>query len=222
MAEWLSCAQETPLAADDSLEPVVLGLINSQGDPSFSFPDITAGAEAAVQYVNEVLGGFGSDPSTGTPGRPVQLETCFVTLDPADSVACANEMAAKNPMIVIQGFTQHGESAYPILANAGAVNISGIPVSLADYTTEGVYGMAPGGGCVGAHPALIEYAVNEMGASSHRGAVAGHPGRPRALLRPRGQALDILKGDFPGPEGVEGSMPTSSTRTCRSRSVRRT
>ncbi|MET0580216.1 MAG: ABC transporter substrate-binding protein [Ilumatobacteraceae bacterium] len=206
-AEWLTCVQDTPLAADDSLEPVVIGLINSQGDPSFSFPDITAGAEAATQYINEVLGGIGSDPSTGTPGRPVRLETCFVTLDPADSVACANEMASKDPMIVIQGFTQHGESAYPILAQAGAVNISGIPVSLADYTTEGVYGMAQGGGCVGAHPALIEYAVNVMGARRIVVPWLDIPAGRVCYFDLEAKPLDILKGDFAGPEGVEGSVP---------------
>ncbi len=207
MAEYLSCATDTPLAADDSLEPVVIGLINSQGDPSFSFPDITAGAEAATQYINEVLGGIGSDPSTGTPGRPVQLETCFVTLDPADSVACANEMASKNPMIVIQGFTQHGESAYPILEQAGAVNISGIPVSLADYTTEGVYGMAPGGGCVGAHPALIEYAVNTLGARKIVVPWLDIPAGRVCYYDLEAKPLDILKGDFAGPADVEGSVP---------------
>src|SRR5690606_37002188 len=116
------------------------------------------------EYINTKLGGIGGDPSKGTPGRPVRLETCFVTLDPSDSVACANEIAGKKPLVVLQGYTQHGESAYPILEKAGAVNVSGIPVSLADYTTPGVFGMAPGGGCVGAHPAVVEYAVNELGA----------------------------------------------------------
>ncbi len=207
MAQWLACAEEAPLEADDSLEPFVIGLLNSEGDPSFTFPDITGGMTAAVEYINNELGGIGSDLVAGTPGRPIQLETCFVGLDPSDSVRCANELAAKNPAIVVQGFNNNSAGAYPVLAAAGVVNISGIPVNPSDFNAEGVYGPAPGGGCVGAHPALVEFAVNELGARRVAVAYFDIPNGLVCYHDLEKKPMNVLNGSFAGPADVEGSVP---------------
>ena len=74
--EWaaaLEAAEASPLAADDSLEPFVIGLPNLEGDPGGTFPDVGEGAQAAVQFINEKLGGIGADLEAGTPGRPIEL-----------------------------------------------------------------------------------------------------------------------------------------------------
>ena len=48
-----------PVAADESLPPVRIGLLNQENDPVGSFPEIRLGLEAAVGYINAELGGIG-------------------------------------------------------------------------------------------------------------------------------------------------------------------
>ena len=95
----IQCAAEKPLKAEG--EPIVIGFQNHQGDPNGSFPEMPTLAEAAVKYINEELGGLGSNVSEGRPGRPIQLETCFMAVNPADSQKCANELAGKDPFAVV-------------------------------------------------------------------------------------------------------------------------
>jgi branched-chain amino acid transport system substrate-binding protein len=207
MAQILVCAKDKPLKADASLPPFVLGLENSQGDPSFTFPDITGGMQAVVSYINDNLGGIGGDPVKGKAGRPIKLETCFIGLDPSDSVRCANELAGKKPVVVIQGFNNNSAGTYPVLDAAGVVNIAGIPVNLADYNAKGVYAPSPGGGCVGAHPALVEYAVKQLKAKSVAVAYYDIPNGRICYHDLEKKPLNILAGTFQGPPGVTGSMP---------------
>jgi branched-chain amino acid transport system substrate-binding protein len=207
MAQILACAKDKPLKADSSLPPFVLGLENSQGDPSFTFPDITGGTQAVVNYINDNLGGIGGDPVKGKAGRPIKLETCFIGLDPADSVRCANELAGKKPVVVIQGFNNNSAGTYPVLDGAGVVNIAGIPVNLADYNAKGVYAPSPGGGCVGAHPALVEYAVKTLKAKSVSVAYFDIPNGRICYHDLEKKPLNILAGTFDGPAGVKGSVP---------------
>src|SRR5262245_31231256 len=53
--------------ADSSLPPVTIGYINQEGGVP-SFPEATQGMEAAVDYVNEELGGI--------EGHPLALKKC--------------------------------------------------------------------------------------------------------------------------------------------------
>ena len=94
-----SAPRDKPLKAEG--EPIVIGFQNPQGDPNGSFPEYTTAIEAAAKYINEELGGLGSNPSEGRAGRPIQLETCFMAINPADSQKCANELAGKNPFVVV-------------------------------------------------------------------------------------------------------------------------
>ena len=41
-----------PVAADESLPPVRIGLLNQENDPVGSFPEIRLGLEGAVGYIN--------------------------------------------------------------------------------------------------------------------------------------------------------------------------
>ena len=76
----IACAATKPLkAAGDS---ITIGLQNPQGDPNGSFPEYSSAVQAAVKYINEELGGIGSDLSAGKAGRPIKLETCFMAINP--------------------------------------------------------------------------------------------------------------------------------------------
>ena len=65
---WESIVDGGVVAADESLDPVLITLINIEGTPVGSFPDIREGAEAAVQAINETMGGLN--------GRPFDLDSC--------------------------------------------------------------------------------------------------------------------------------------------------
>ncbi len=105
------------------MSPIVIGLQNPQGDPNGSFPEYSATIEAAVKYINEELGGLGSNVSEGKAGRPIQLETCFMAINPADSQKCANELAGKDPFTVISSLNFFGNH-FPIYEQAG-INVGG-------------------------------------------------------------------------------------------------
>ncbi|MDW5594867.1 ABC transporter substrate-binding protein [Conexibacter stalactiti] len=83
----------TPGRADASLKPVKIGFINTQGGVEDD-PDATATAQAAVDLVNEQLGGI--------EGHPLELETCFVVNAAEDNQACAQRFAADDDVAVVQ------------------------------------------------------------------------------------------------------------------------
>ena len=156
----LACAAEKPLKAEG--EPILVGLQNSQGDPAGTFPEFTGGMEAAVEFINEELGGVGADWATGQPGRPIQLETCFMAINPADAVRCANELAGKKPVFVLQGLNFFTQSVYPLFQASGVGSLTAVPINAADYNAEGVYSIGAGGACVGEMPGMVEFAVNTL------------------------------------------------------------
>src|SRR5215204_2196604 len=81
--EWaLAYTGGTEGPADESLDPITVGYINQEGGVP-SFPEATAGIEAAVEYVNGELG--------GVEGHPVELATCMVQAE-EDGQRCATQM----------------------------------------------------------------------------------------------------------------------------------
>lgn len=70
-------------AADTSLKPVTIGWVNQQGGP-LGFPNSTAGAQAAVKYVNSYLGGIG--------GHPLKLATCYIVGNEQEGNTCGLQL----------------------------------------------------------------------------------------------------------------------------------
>ena len=68
--------------------------------PAGSFPDFREGAEAAVQLINEQLGGIGADYEAGTPGRPIELNVCSHGLTPEAAQSCANDIVGQDPNLI--------------------------------------------------------------------------------------------------------------------------
>ena len=54
-------------------EPLVLGMVNTEGSPGLDFPEISSTAQATVDFLND-HGGLG--------GRPVELEVCTAAGSP--------------------------------------------------------------------------------------------------------------------------------------------
>lgn len=159
VAQAIRCAESKPLKASGS--PIVIGVQNPEGDPAGSFPEYRIAAQAAEKYINEELGGIGADLAAGKPGRPIKLEICSMAINPADSTKCANELAAKKPFAVYSTLNFFGN--HFATYNAAKIPvIVGTPISPADFTSAGTYAIGGGGGCLGVHTGLIEFATNDL------------------------------------------------------------
>ncbi len=107
-------------AADDSLEPVVVGFHNLEGG-AISLPQIREGFEQGVRYVNERLGGIN--------GRPLQIESCNVDVTPESSVNCANQFVEEGVVAAVQGVDVAADAALPVLQQADTAEIAFFPFS---------------------------------------------------------------------------------------------
>lgn len=121
--------------ADPALEPIHIGYINQEGGVP-SFPEATAGIEAAVEYVNAELGGVG--------GHPVELVTCLVQAE-EDGQRCATEMLNDDTVdFVMTGTMVVGNgSIYSTLAGQKPV-IIGFPGVAEDFIAQDAYAFTPG------------------------------------------------------------------------------
>ena len=154
-----NCAEAKPLKAAG--DQIVIGFQNPEGDPAGSFPEYRFGAQAATEYINNELGGIGADLAAGKPGRPIKLEVCSMAINPTDSTKCANELAAKKPFMVFSSLNFFGN--HFATYNAAKIPvIVGTPISPADFTSPGTYAIGGGGGCLGVHTGLIEFATNDL------------------------------------------------------------
>jgi branched-chain amino acid transport system substrate-binding protein len=161
LEQALACGEAKPLKADNKKEPVLIGIMNPEGDPAGSFPEYTVMAQAAADYINKELGGVGADYVKGVGGRPIKLEVCKMAINPADSQKCANELAAKKPLVVYSTLNFFGNH-FSILNNAKIPVVVGTPISPADFTTKGVYAIGGGGGCLGVHTGLVQFATENV------------------------------------------------------------
>jgi branched-chain amino acid transport system substrate-binding protein len=80
-------------AASSSLAPVDIGFLNQQGGSSAIGPLATNGAQTAVTYINDQLG--------GVDGHPLKLVTCFIANTDAEGTTCGQQFAADKSIDVI-------------------------------------------------------------------------------------------------------------------------
>jgi branched-chain amino acid transport system substrate-binding protein len=99
-------------SAPASGAPLKLFVINEEGasaaEPS---PEGSAGARAAISYINNNLGGL--------KGRPFQMTLCTDLGTPESTINCANEAADAKPDAVLVVKDDDSGSALPIVAAAG-------------------------------------------------------------------------------------------------------
>ena len=133
-------------------DPIVLGFINQEDTPAGSFPDVRLGAEAAVEYVNQELGGVG--------GRPLELVTCKTQGTPESTQTCANTLVEADPVLILAGEDFQMGSAYPIFEQAG-LSITGLlPVTAADFTSTNAYFFS--GGSIASMLAMDKFVAEEL------------------------------------------------------------
>jgi branched-chain amino acid transport system substrate-binding protein len=92
--------------------PVRIGLVNAEGGAALSLPDVRAGAEAAVAYANEHLGGLA--------GHQIELDVCNDLGDGASLPACSNELVGNDVVAVLEGLiTSEGRNVIGTVTDAG-------------------------------------------------------------------------------------------------------
>ena len=200
----LECAQKAPLKAEG--DPIVIGVQNPEGDPTGSFPEYRFGVQSAAEYINNELGGLGSDIQNGTPGRPIKLEICSTAITPDDSQRCANELVAKRPTLVYSTLNFVGNQ-FPIYAAANIPVIVGNPQTVADFTSPNVYAVGAGGGCVGVLTALVKFATQNLEANRVAIPWADTPPGVVCYYDLEAKPLDVLSGKVTGSSPLAGSRP---------------
>lgn len=159
MAQAIACAKTNPLVATGTA--IVIGMDAQEGTPGLDFPEYARSAQAAVDYINKELGGLGANYKAGTPGVPIKLEVCKHKLDVPEILGCATSLAAKKPLLVFTTLDVVSLSI-PIWKKAGIPVVVGTPVTAMDFGTSGVFAIGGGGGCLGVHTSLVQYATQAL------------------------------------------------------------
>jgi branched-chain amino acid transport system substrate-binding protein len=136
-------------------EPLVLGMINQENTPVGSFPELSQGVQAAIDLVNNQLG--------GVDGRPVQLEVCNTKFSAEGSTSCAQQFVAAGVPAVLGGIDVFG-NGIDLLAENEIPFVGGIPVSTQSVTASNSFQFS--GGSWGAMVAFADYAATELKAKS--------------------------------------------------------
>ena len=139
-------ATSTTAAAADVLgepneatgEPVKIGLVTEGGAEAIGSQSALTetGADIAVQYANEYLGGIA--------GHPIDLFVCGNQATPAGAQDCANQMVEQKVAAVVLPFTGFGEAQAPVITGAGIAYVTGSGNSAAELTAPNAFALTGG------------------------------------------------------------------------------
>ncbi len=185
-------------------EPFVIGVQTLEGDPNGSFPEMSAAIEAGAAYVNAERGGLA--------GRPIEIEVCASAVTPDDSQRCANELSASGVDMAISTINFFGNH-FSIYQGSDIPVVVVSPITIADFTSEGVYSIGSGGGCLGAHTGLVQFATagieDEEDIDVQKVAVPWADTPPGVVCYNDLEAkpLDVISGEEPGDSERAGEKP---------------
>lgn len=146
---------EAPVAADPSLEPVKIGMINMEESVAGSFPEVRAAAAAAIEFINTELG--------GVDGHPIEFFPCVTDFAVEASQACAQELVSEEVLAVVGGIDITSEGSVPVLIQNELPLVGGIPVGSIEMTSPVSFYFSGGG--PGAFAGLAFHAVSESNAT---------------------------------------------------------
>lgn len=189
--------------------PIRIGVQTLEGDPAGSFPEYALSIEAATAYVNSELGGLN--------GRPIELEICKMVVTPDDSQRCANELSASGVDLVISTFNFFGNH-FSIYQGSDIPVIVGTPITIGDFTSDNVFAIGAGGGCLGVHTGLVEFGTNQI--EEIEGIEVRSVGVPWPDTPPgavcyhdlEAKPLDVIIGTEPGDSERAGTRPEMTYR----------
>ncbi len=133
-------------------DPIIVGMVNTEGSPGLDFPEISASTQAAVDFLND-HGGLG--------GRPIEFEVCTAAGSPETSQACSQELAGKDVELVMLGLDLFpGYDTF----TASNIPVTGIlPILPGDYTANALF---LGGGNTTTTSAMAAFAQQNFGATT--------------------------------------------------------
>ena len=150
--DWfLGQVPPSAIPADESLDPILLGMINNEDTPLGSFPEVRAAAEAAATWVNTELG--------GVDGRPVEIQTCISSFDVEQSQQCALELQQAGIVAFVGGVDVTSNGSYPVIEQNGLPVVGGVPANLVEQRSPNAFFFS-GGAAAGAAAMLAHAAEN--------------------------------------------------------------
>lgn len=155
VTDYIEYTKGTEGSADFSLSPVKIGFVNQQGGAQ-EYPTATAGAEAAIDYINESLGGI--------DGHPAELDPCYIATAEEEGQTCGLQLVNDPdvPVVVFGTVTIGGQAFH-------AVNKGTKPVLMAnglgpgDTEAENTY--VYNGGSSTLLGGMVTYAKDDLNAS---------------------------------------------------------
>jgi branched-chain amino acid transport system substrate-binding protein len=156
VTDYLSFVGGTAGEADPSQTPIAIGWVNGQGGTA-EIPEATAGAEAAVHYVNAELGGI--------DGHPLELHSCFIAEAEEEGQTCGQDLANDDEVAIIAfGAVVTGNEPFHATLGGSKPVIIGVSANPADDTAENTYAL------YGTQTSVLgpwgTYASDELGAES--------------------------------------------------------
>ncbi len=147
---FLGAIPSVAVAADTSLDPIKIGMINQEDTPIGSFPEVRFAAEAAVNWINAELG--------GVDGRPLEFHWCITPFSPEQSQVCAQEMVQEEVDALVGGINVMSQASFPILEQNGIPVVGGIPAGLTEQRSALSFTFS--GGSSGGLAAFMKHAAD--------------------------------------------------------------
>lgn len=160
-------------AADDSLPPVRIGVLNQENDPVGSFPEVRIGIEAAADFINAEEGGIN--------GHPVEIVPC-VQSSIQMAQECAQDLATDDLVSVINA-VNIWTTAFDFYGTMGDMPvIGGLPLFPTDYSAPNARYF--NGGSISVYAAMARFAAEELGAQNVAVLVNENPAAVSDQLQP--------------------------------------
>jgi branched-chain amino acid transport system substrate-binding protein len=190
---------DTPAVAAG--EPLVIGMYVPADVANYSTPEMIPAAEAAVEYINNELGGIA--------GRPIELHTCSTSGTPDSVAACANELLQTAPVLIVGGPDAAASTAAGIFKEAGIPVVGGGALNPTELTSDIRFVFQ--GFAAATVPAMTHFAATELGAQRLALLAPESPGTPQVVdlfMKPLATSLGL-----PTPELVQVPLTSPDPST---------
>ena len=148
---------KTSGAADPSKAPITIGWVNQEGGPTDVGPGSTKGADLAVKYLNEKMGGI--------DGHPVKLFKCFTSTSEEQGQVCGQKMVNnKDVKVITMGAVAIGDQSLVATVNGTKPMVSSVAIGAADAKNTNGYGLFGDG--IRVSGPFATYASKVVGAKS--------------------------------------------------------
>jgi ABC-type branched-subunit amino acid transport system substrate-binding protein len=125
---------KTKGAADPNKAPLTIGWVNQEGGPTDVGPGSTQGAELAVKYLNEKLGGI--------DGHPVKLFKCSISTSEEQGQTCGQKMVNNKDVHAIgTGAIAVGDQSLVATVNGQKPMVNSVAIGAADPTNKNGYAL---------------------------------------------------------------------------------